>query len=389
MVPFEYYNPTKILFGEGKIAKLGKEIAKSGVKKVLLHYGKGSIFKNGVYDQVVETLNKHNIAYVELGGVKPNPVISKVEEAIKLISEENIDGIIAVGGGSVIDSAKAIAAGSKYDGNVWDFFEGKAAPESAIPLFVVLTLSATGSEGNPFGVVTKEEENKKWAFSGGVHTFPRVSVIDPTVQFSLPANQTVNGAIDAMSHIFELYLDGTPENDAIEAYAEGLLKSLMKHVKVLLEQPDNLESRSQLALCAMLALNGTTRIGRLGGDWATHTIEHSVSAFYDIPHGEGLSILFPAWMMYNLDIASPKLAKLGGALFGIDEGSDKKSAIQFIHKLREFYSEIGAPVTLSERAVSRDMLPTLAENAAIIAPIGRLKKLYKEDILNIYKLAYE
>lgn len=389
MFPFEYYNPVKILFGEGKIAKLGNEIAKAGVNKVLLHYGKGSIFNNGVYEQIVDTLNKNNIEFVELGGVKPNPVISMVKEAIKIIKEQNIDGIIAAGGGSVIDSAKAIAAGSRYEGNVWDFFEGKASPDSAIPLFTVLTISATGSEGNQFGVVTKEDENKKWAFSGGVHTFPKVSVIDPTVQYSLPANQTVNGAVDAMSHIFELYLEGTTENDAIDAYCEGLLKSIMKHVKLLLEQPDNPESRSQLALCAMLALNGTTRIGRLGGDWATHTIEHSVSAYYDIAHGEGLSILFPAWMMYNLDLAEPKLAKLGTVLFGLNEDSEKQNALKFIQNLRAFYREIGAPVTLKERNIAENTLSTLAENAAINAPLGRLKKLYKEDILNIYKLAYE
>jgi len=389
MFPFEFYNPTKVLFGKGKVSSLGKEIKSAGISRVLLHYGKNSIFNNGVYDAIKATLDKNGIQFFELGGVKPNPVLSKVQEAIDIIRENKIEGIIAAGGGSVIDSAKAIAAGAVYDGNVWDFFEWKARPQGAIPIFTVLTLSATGSEMNPFGVITKEDENKKWAFSGGDYTFPLVSVIDPTFQFSLPKNQTANGAVDAMSHIFELYFDGTPENDVIDSYSEGMLKTIMKHVKILLNEPSNLESRSQLALCATLALNGTNAVGRQGGDWATHSIEHSVSAFYDIAHGEGLAILFPAWMTYNFEKAYPKLAILAEKLFGITEGSEKEKGLKFIQELREFYKSIGAPVTLKEVGVKTDDLEKMADNAALQAPLGKLAKLNRDDILNIYKLAFE
>lgn len=389
MYPFDFYNPTKLLFGEGKTALLGSEIKKAGVKKVLLHYGKSSIFVNGVYDQVVASLKENGIEYIELGGVKPNPVLSKVQEGIDIIKSQGIDGIVAAGGGSVIDSAKAIAAGAVYDGNVWDFFEWKARPAGALPIYTVLTISATGSEMNAGGVITKEDENKKWAFSGGEYTFPKVSVIDPVFQFTLPENQTVYGAIDAMSHIFELYFDGTPENDMMDNYSESMLKTIMKHVRVLINDPKNLESRSQLALCATLALNGTNAVGRRGGDWATHMIEHSVSAFYDIAHGAGLAILFPAWMTYNMHKSPAKFARLGKNIFGITGGSDEEIAEKMIEKLKEFYSSLGAPVTLKEAGVKKDDLPAMAENASLVGPIGKLSKLMKDDILKIYEIAYE
>lgn len=385
---FVFYNPTKILFGEGKIADLGKEIVNHGAKKVLLHYGKSSIFKNGVYDQVTKTLKEAGIEYVEFGGVKANPVLSMVYEGIELCRNENVDAILAVGGGSVIDSAKAIAAGVKYDGDVWDAFEGKVRLKDGLPIFTVLTLSATGSEMNGGSVITKEDEKKKWAFSAGAASYPRVTVIDPANQYTLPPNQTVNGAVDAMSHVFELYFDGTDNTDVQDELAEGIIRTMMKHVKVLLRDPQNYESRAQFAWGATIALNGWNTAGRNGGDWATHMIEHSLSAFYDVAHGAGLAVIFPAWMKYVHNEKPEKFVRLAENVFGVKGGTDEEKITAMIERLQHFYQEIGAPITLTDLNVPESDLEKLADNAALAAPLGKLKKLNREDILNIYKLAY-
>lgn len=386
MQNFEFVNPTKILFGKEMISKLGKEIKANSVTKVLLHYGKSSIFKNGVYDQVVSTLKENNIEWVELGGVKPNPVLTKVQEGIEVCRKENLDGILAVGGGSVIDSAKAIAAGVLFDGDIWDAFEGKKRATKGLPIFTVLTLSATASEMNAFAVITKEDENKKWAFSAGYDSYPKVSVIDPSVQMTLPKEQTVNGAVDAISHIFELYFDGTKQTDLQDEIAEGIIRTVMKHVKILLNDPENYESRAQLAWCATLALNGLNSAGRTWGDWSTHTLEHSLSAYYDIAHAAGLSIMFPAWMKYVYKNDIPKFARFGRNIFSL-EGNDEDVAVESINKIKDFFDEIGSPTFLKQIGINEDAIEMLTENASLRAPIGVLTKLNKNDIREIYKLA--
>jgi len=386
MQNFEFVNPTKILFGKGMIAKLGKEIKANSVTKVLLHYGKSSIFKNGVYDQVVTTLKENNIEWIELGGVKPNPVLSKVQEGIEVCRKEKVDGVLAVGGGSVIDSTKAIAAGVLFDGNIWDAFEGKKRATKSLPIFSVLTLSATASEMNAFAVITKEDENKKWAFSAGYESYPKVSVIDPIVQMTLPQEQTVNGAVDAISHIFELYFDGTKHTDIQDEIAEGIIRTVMKHVKILLNDPENYESRAQLAWSATLALNGLNSAGRTWGDWSTHTLEHSLSAFYDIAHAAGLSIMFPAWMKYVYKNDIQKFARFGRNIFHL-EGTDEEVAVESINKIKEFFDEIGSPTSLEQVDINEDAVEKLTENASLRAPIGVLMKLNKDDVREIYKLA--
>lgn len=389
MKNFEFNNPTKIVFGTDTIPVIGEEINNFDVKKVLLLYGKGSIFKNGVYDNTVVSLQAAGVDWIELGGVKPNPVLSKVYEAIQLCKEEKIEAVLAVGGGSVIDSAKVIAAGALFDGDIWDVFEGKDKVSESLPIFSILTLSATASEMDPFAVITKEEDKKKWAFSAGLASYPKVSIIDPSVQSSLPKEQTVNGAVDTMSHVFELYFNGVHYTDVQDEIAEGIIRTVMKHVKILLDDPTNYESRAQLAWCATLALNGINAAGRGFGDWATHTLEHSVSAYYDIAHGAGLAIMFPAWMRYNYKEDLPKFVRFAERVFGITEGADEEKANLAIDKLKQFYKELGAPVTLKEIGVTLNDLDKLTDNAAMRAPEGKLKKLYKEDILEIYKLAYE
>ena len=388
MLNFEFQNPTKIIFGEDSISKIGIEIKNNNVKKVLMLYGRASIFKNGVYNQAVDSLKKNGIEFVELGGVKPNPVLSKVKEAVDICRKENIEGILAIGGGSVIDSAKATAAGYYLGDDIWSIFDGRRSAEKALPVFTILTISATGSEMNPFGVITKEDENKKWAFRAGVPSFPKVSIIDPKVQISLPQEQTVNGAVDALSHIFEYYFDGSKESEIQDEFAESMMKVIIKHVQVLLKEPDNYDSRAQLAWCATLALNGSTGIGRNYGDWASHTLEHSVSAYYDCAHGAGLAVMFPAWMKYVYKNNTGKFARFAEKIFNIKSGSPEENAINGIEELIKFYKKIGAPVSLKEIGVKENDLVKLSENASMRVPIGRLKPLYKTDIEAIFKIAY-
>ncbi|WP_346935178.1 iron-containing alcohol dehydrogenase [Clostridium sp.] len=387
MLNFTLYNPTKLVFGENTIESIGDHLSKYEVKKVLIVYGKGSIMKNGVYDTVVQSLKKHNIEFIELSGVKPNPVLSKVQEGIKLAKENKVDGVLAVGGGSVIDSSKAIAAGACYEGDVWEFFEGKGKVEAALPLFTVLTLSATGSEMNSGGVVTNEEEGKKWSF-GSPLLYPKVSILDPSVQRSLPANQTANGAIDAISHVFEAYYGGTESTDMLDELSEGIIRTVITHTRELLKDSNNYKSRSELAFAATLALNGLNGVGRKG-DWASHSIEHSLSVLNDIAHGSGLAIVMPAWMKYVYKVDVKKFAKFASRVFNINEGNDEEKALKGIESLRNFYKEIGAPITLKEVGVKNEDLSFIADNAAILAPLGTLKPLYRDDIYKILEIAFE
>lgn len=387
MENFEYYNPTKIIFGKRTIEKIGEELKLNGFKKVLFLYGKNSIINNGVYETVTNSLKNNNIDSVEVGGIKPNPVLSKVYEVIEICKKEKIDAVLAVGGGSVIDSAKAIAAGACYDGDIWDAFEGKVSLNTSLPIFTVLTLSATGSEMNAFAVITKENEKKKWAFTAGVSSFPKVSIIDPSIQSSLPIEQTTHGAVDAMSHIFELYFDGTDNTDIVDEYSEGLLRTIIKHTRILLNDHKNYESRAQLVWAATLALNGSNGTGRKWGDWATHNIEHSISAYYDIAHGAGLAIMFPAWMKYVYKIKPEKFARLAEKVFAVTEGTVEQKALSGIEAVKNFYKEINEPTSLTDINLTEKDIPELVENAALQAPLGRLKKLVKNDIESIFKIA--
>lgn len=385
MLNFSFQNPTKLVFGKDTIGKLGDYVKESGLSKVLILYGKGSIFKNGVYDSATESLKANGIEFIELSGVKPNPVLSKVKEGIKLVHDHSLQGVIALGGGSVLDSAKAIAAGASYDGDVWDLFEGKGKLNNAIPVFTVLTLSATGSEMNCGGVITNEEEGKKWAF-GSPLLYPKVSILDPSVQCTLPKSQTVNGAVDAITHVFEAYFDGTPKTDMADEISEGIIRTVIKHSRVLIDDPNNYDSRCEMAWAATLALNGLVFHGRVG-DWASHDIEHSLSVFNDISHGAGLAIIMPAWMEYLYKENVEKFAKMGRNIFGITEGSPEKIALEGIEALRNYYKSMGAPITLTEVGVKKENLDFIADNASIQSPLGSLKKLTRDDIYNILSIA--
>lgn len=385
MQNFDFHNPTRLILGKETIPELGRYIAEYGNKKVLLLYGKGSIMRNGVYDQVVKSLKDYGIEYVEMSGVKPNPVLSKVVETVALMKKEKVDAIVAVGGGSVLDTSKISAASYYYDGNPWDFYEQKVKPEKALPIYGVLTISATGSEMNSGGVITNEEEKKKWGW-GSKYTYPRLSIIDPSVQSSLPVNQTVNGAVDTLSHVFEAYFGGTKDTLMQDELSEGIIRTTMECVRMLIKDPNNYEARANLAWAATLALNGLNGLGRKG-DWASHSIEHSISAYYDIAHGEGLAIVFPAWMTYVHKQDVEKFARFGEKIFGIKEESKEESAIKAIEAFKDFLREIGAPVSLKERNITDEKLEEMSKNALLRGPIGSLLKLDSNDVYEILKLA--
>jgi len=385
MNDFVFHNPTKIIFGRGKIAELGAVVAAS-VKRVLLIYGRGSIKRNGVYEQVISSLQAANVEAVELAGVKPNPVLSKVHQGIELAREHRVEALVAVGGGSVIDTAKTIASGFYYQGDIWDAFIGQYAPERALPLYVVLTLSASGSEMNGGAVITNEKTAQKYPF-WSVHSHPRVSIIDPAVQFSLPPEQTVNGAVDALTHVLELYFDGSANTMVQDEIAEGIVRTIIRSTEILLERPDDYEARAQLAWSATLALCGLNHAGRSGGDWASHRLEHSLSALYDLAHGAGLAIVFPAWMRYVYREDRPKFARFARQVFGISEPDDEQAALKGIAALKDWLSWIGAPTSLREAGISPEDLERIVANATLQGPLGRLKRLEAIDLQEILKLA--
>ena len=388
MLNFTFHNPTKIVFGRNTIDKIGREISEDGHKKVLLIYGMGSIKRTGVYDLVVNSLKSNGVEFVEVSGVKPNPVLSKAMEAVSVAKKEKVTAVLGVGGGSVVDTAKTVAAGTLYEGNIWDAFTGKYQPKEALPVYVVLTLSATGTEMNPNAVITNEETGEKYGMSHPC-LYPKVSVIDPSVQFHLPPKQTANGAVDAMAHIFEYYFSGVENTDVQDEMAEGVLRTLIRCTERLLDDPTDYEARAQFAWCTTLALNGFLSAGVGGGDWACHAIEHSLSALYDIAHGEGLAIVIPAWMKYTMMRNLRKYQRFAERVMNISP--DGKSSVQIaaegIEKLKTWFASIGQPTTLKEAGIPREDIPKIMENVAKrTLPLGKLVKLDKEDIIRILEI---
>lgn len=295
MENFQFQNETKIIFGKHTELEVAKEVSKYS-KKVLLHYGGGSIKKIGLYDKVVQSLNDNDISFIELSGVKPNPQLSLVKEGINICKKENIDFILAVGGGSVIDSGKAIAAGVKYSGEVWDFYEGKAEVGEIIPIGTILTIPATGSETGDATILTNEEGWYKRALSHP-NLRPKFAILNPELTFTLPSYQTAAGGVDIMSHVFERYFTNTLDVDLTDKLCEGTLKSIIKNVPIALEEPDNYAARAEIMWAGTIAHNGLLGTGRVE-DWSSHMIAHEISAIYDLTHGATLSIVFPAWMEY-------------------------------------------------------------------------------------------
>jgi alcohol dehydrogenase YqhD (iron-dependent ADH family) len=381
---FQHQNPTEILFGNGQIENLPSKINQYG-KNILLVYGGGSIKRFGLYDKVIQLLEGSNCHTFELAGVEPNPRLTTVKKGIQLCREKQIDLILAVGGGSVVDAAKAVAVGAPYEGDVWDFFDRKATPQDALPLGVILTLAATGSEMNRGSVVTDWESNEK---RGASTTFPNFSILDPIYTYSVPKDQTIHGIVDTMSHVFEQYFSHTPNIPLQTRYCESILKTVIENAPIVLEEPENYDARANLMYCSTLALNGQLLNGVVT-DWACHGIEHAISAVYDIPHAGGLAIIFPNWMKYVCKENISRFKRFSIEVWGIEPvgKTDEELALAGIEETRNFFNKLGAPSRLIDYNIDEEELGVIAEKATHFGPLGNFKSLNKADVLNILTMS--
>ncbi|NQD68097.1 iron-containing alcohol dehydrogenase [Bacillus haikouensis] len=384
MNTFTFYNPTKLIFGKGQLEQL-KELVPHYGKKVLLVYGGGSIKRNGLYDEVVSILNSIDAEVHELPGVDPNPRLSSVREGVKICKENDVDFLLAVGGGSVIDCTKAIAAGAKYDGDAWDLVTKKAVAHEALPFGTVLTLAATGSEMNAGSVITNWDTQEKYGWGSPV-TFPQFSILDPVNTFTVPKNHTVYGMVDMMSHVFEQYFNDAANTPLQDRMCESTLRTVIEAAPKLLNDLENYELRETILYAGTIALNGMLQMG-YRGDWASHNIEHAVSAVYDIPHAGGLAIIFPNWMKHNLEVSPARFAQMAVRVFDVDPSgkTEEETALEGISKLREFWSSIGAPSSLADYDIDDSKLDLMADKAMVNGEFGNFNKLNKEDVLAILR----
>jgi hypothetical protein len=367
---FTAYNPTRLHFGKGISGKIGKRIRKYG-NKVLLIYGQGSVKRFGYYDQVTKLLNESGLKFIEYSGIKPNPVIEDVNKAAELAQNENVDLILALGGGSVIDSAKviSIAAGSSMD--AWKIIKGDLNPDRAIPLFCILTLAATGTEMNAAAVVQNHETKEKIGFVNEL-MFPKESFLDPTFTLTVPKNYTAFGIVDLIAHALEAYF-GEGEPSLTDRITFEIIKDAMQWGPQLLDDLNNIELRANIMLDATLALNGLTQYGKKGGDWGVHAIGHELSLLYDLPHGATLSIAYIAWLTLQKNRQAERIIKLGQNLFGVN------TADECIDQLRAFFAKIGSPVSLKETDVLPDQKQNILNQLNLNKVSGMHHKLSSSD----------
>lgn len=382
---FTFNNSTTIIFGKDTQKNVGQETKKYG-QNVLLHYGGGSIKKTGLYEEVLASLKSAGLRVVELGGVKPNPRLSLVKEGIKLCLENNIDFILAVGGGSVIDSAKAIAIGVKYCGDVWDFYSGKAKVTEALPIGVVLTIPAAGSESSTGSVITNEDGWYKRS-TGSLLLRPKFAIMNPELSYTLPDYQTACGAADMIAHVMERYFTNEKNVEFTDRLCEATMKTIIKQVKIVLLDPTNYSARAELMWAGTIAHNGLLGTGRLE-DWASHGIEHELSGIYDIAHGAGLAIIFPAWMQYVYKHDINRFVQFAHNVFNIDIDFSNLEmvALEGIKKLKAFFKEIGLPTSLKEVNIDDSRFEEMATKATE-RPLGNFVRLEKEDVINILRIA--
>ncbi len=374
MKNFSYHNPTRIEFGKGKEENIGEYISESGVSKVLIVYGSERIKHSGLFNKVAQSLTDKGIHFEELGGVQSNPLLSKVYEGIEIAKAKKLEAVLAVGGGSVLDSSKAIAAGATYEGDVWDFFTYKAVPEKALKIFDIMTLAATGSEMNNFAVVTKDETKEKFSLAGPA-TYPTVSVINPELQATVSNDYLAYSASDIFAHSLDMYLSATYLPEYIAGYVENILKTVMRTTEILLADKDNYEARSEFAWAATQALNFTTFCGIENNRYDTHFLEHTLSAEYNIAHGAGLSILMPAWMKWQKQFLPERFERFARVMF------NKQDADAGIEALKNWYAKIGAPVTLSEGQIPEIDIPMLVDKLFAVAGMWGATQLYTKDMI--------
>ena len=385
MKNFVFHNPTKILFGRETIPSIGPETAVFG-KKALLIYGQGSIKKNGIYDQVTKSLTGAGVSIIEHGGVQSNPTLGHVHRGIALARNNWVDVVVAVGGGSVLDSAKAITAGALVEHDVWKFFSGKKSIKAALPLTCVLTLAASGSEMNSGMVLTNEETKQKFGFANR-HLYPKVSILDPSATFSVSRDYTVYGAVDAIAHVLEFYFTHQEKNAPVQDhFMEGLIKSIIDSCNRVLQDLQDYDARADLMWGATLALNGLTAAGLGKVGFPMHLIEHSLSALYNVTHGAGLSVVIPGWMIYQARQKPEKFARFGEQVFGITEGNTKKIAAEAVQALLSWFVRIKTPTSLNALDIPDENIPAIAANAVGLAKIWGMKDYTAQKIEEILRL---
>lgn len=386
---FTFCTPTEFVFGKGVETEVGKIVCRYGGTKVLLVYGGGSVLRSGLLARVEQALSAENIEFVHLGGVEPNPVDKKVYEGIDIVRSEKVDFILPVGGGSVIDTAKAIAAGACYDGDFWDFFVGVAPVREALPVGVVLTIPAAGSEGSGNTVITKLDGLHKLSLRTDKVLRPRFAVMNPELTFTLPPYQTACGIADMMVHVMERYFTNTLHVEITDRICEGVLKAIITEAPKVMSNPCDYEARANIMWCGTMAHNGLCGVGR-EEDWASHFMEHEVSALYGVAHGAGLSAIVPAWLTWMVSHHANRVVQLAICVFDVEEkDTPEATALEGISRLKSFWRSLGLPLNLHELGVENldiDLLvDKLHENKGEL--VGHYVCLNREQSREIFELA--
>ncbi|MBO4809600.1 MAG: iron-containing alcohol dehydrogenase [Lachnospiraceae bacterium] len=391
MFDFKYYTPTKVVFGKGTESKVAELIKEFGGKKVLIHYGGGSVIRSGLMKKVTDTLDEAGISYVSLGGAVPNPRLGLVREGIELCKKENIDFLLAVGGGSAIDSAKAIGYGVFNEGDVWDFYDYKRQAKGCLPLGVILTIAATGSEMSDSSVITKEEGLVKRGYSSDFGR-AKFAIMNPELTMTLPDYQTSCGCTDIMMHTMERYFSNGGHMELTDSLAEGLLRTVKENAKILVKDPKNYDARAEVMWAGSLAHNGLTGCGSDGGDWMTHKLEHELGGLYDVAHGAGLAAIWGSWARYVYKDCLPRFKRFAIKVMDVPEvGTDEEIALKGIEAVEDFYREINMPTNLRELGVNatEEDMKVMAHKCAVGVNGGKgsAKFLKEEDMFAIFKAA--
>ena len=391
MFDFKYFTPTKVLFGKNTEDKVADLIQEFGGKKVLIHYGGGSVIRSGLMQKVTDKLDAAGIAYVKLGGAVPNPRLSLVYEGIELCRKEGVDFLLALGGGSAIDSAKAIGYGLMNEGDVWDLYDYKKQAKASMPLGVILTLAATGSEMSDSSVITKEEGLVKRGYSSDFGR-PKFAILNPELTMTLPDYQTACGCTDIMMHTMERYFTNGGNMEITDSMAEALLRTVKENAKILARDPKNYDARAEVMWAGSLSHNGLTGCGNDGGDWMTHKLEHELGGLYDVAHGAGLAALWGSWARYVYKNCLPRFKRYAINVMGVPAvGSDEEIALKGIEAMEDFYREIKMPTNLRELGVeaSDEDLKLMAHKCAVGVNGGKgsARFLKEEDMLEIYKMS--
>lgn len=391
MYNFEYYTPTRVVFGKNSEKETGRLIKAQDCKKVLIHYGGTSAKKSGLLDRVCESLDEEGVEYVMLSGVVPNPHLPLVREGIELCKKEGVDFILAVGGGSVIDSSKAIGYGVANEGDVWDFYDEVREPQGCLPIGAILTIAAAGSEMSDSSVITNEEGWLKRGYSND-HCRCKFAILNPELTYSLPAYQTQCGCVDILMHTMERYLNSGDNMELTDGISEALMRTVIKNAKILKDDPENYDARAEVMWAGSLSHNGLTGCGTDGGDWASHQIEHELGGMFDVAHGAGLSAVWGSWARYVYKDSIDRFVKFAENVLQVESKENKEqTAIAGIEAMEAFYRSVDMPTSISELGiqVTDAQIEELAEKCSFFGrrTVGCVKVLGKEDIMNIYKMA--